>query len=283
MTVDQPDPARAAARRPAGAVAPAAGDAADRPPPNKVATGGADDDRCSGCGCRRHDHRGDDLHDRRRRLPVRHRPALRRPVRRAARRQQHRPPRRRSCPGRRSTIPAGATTTRRRRPTATRQPPHDQRRRPQRPRRRRRRRSPQPIAPPKLDIAPTGNAQIDAVLAFAKAQLGKPYVFAAAGPDAYDCSGLTAAAYAQVGVQADPPERHAVHAGHRRRLPQHADPARRPRVHRRLGDAGGHQPRRHRDQRAPSGSRPPGRAPGSASGRSRPRRRSSPCAATLIG
>jgi cell wall-associated NlpC family hydrolase len=57
-----------------------------------------------------------------------------------------------------------------------------------------------PIAPPRLDIAATGNAQIDAVLAFAKAQLGKPYVFAAAGPDTYDCSGLTAAAYAQAGV-----------------------------------------------------------------------------------
>lgn len=58
----------------------------------------------------------------------------------------------------------------------------------------------QPIAAPKVNIAATGNAQIDAVLAFAKAQLGKPYVFAAAGPDTYDCSGLTAAAYAQVGV-----------------------------------------------------------------------------------
>jgi cell wall-associated NlpC family hydrolase len=57
-----------------------------------------------------------------------------------------------------------------------------------------------PIAPPRLEIAATGNAQIDAVLAFAKAQLGKPYVFAAAGPDTYDCSGLTAAAYAQAGV-----------------------------------------------------------------------------------
>ncbi|MFT3854034.1 MAG: NlpC/P60 family protein [Ilumatobacteraceae bacterium] len=58
----------------------------------------------------------------------------------------------------------------------------------------------QPIAAPKLDIAATGNAQIDAVLAFAKAQLGKPYVFATAGPDTYDCSGLTAAAYAQAGI-----------------------------------------------------------------------------------
>ncbi len=57
-----------------------------------------------------------------------------------------------------------------------------------------------PITPPNVVIPPSGNAQIDAVLAFTKAQLGKPYVFAAAGPDTYDCSGLVAAAYDQVGV-----------------------------------------------------------------------------------
>lgn len=38
------------------------------------------------------------------------------------------------------------------------------------------------------------------ILAYAEAQLGKPYVFGAAGPDAFDCSGLTMMAYAQVGV-----------------------------------------------------------------------------------
>jgi cell wall-associated NlpC family hydrolase len=38
------------------------------------------------------------------------------------------------------------------------------------------------------------------VVAFALAQAGKPYVFAAAGPDAYDCSGLTMAAWATQGV-----------------------------------------------------------------------------------
>jgi cell wall-associated NlpC family hydrolase len=35
---------------------------------------------------------------------------------------------------------------------------------------------------------------------FALQQLGKPYVFAAAGPDAFDCSGLTMAAWAAAGV-----------------------------------------------------------------------------------
>jgi cell wall-associated NlpC family hydrolase len=35
---------------------------------------------------------------------------------------------------------------------------------------------------------------------FALAQLGKPYVFGATGPDSYDCSGLTMAAWAAAGV-----------------------------------------------------------------------------------
>lgn len=38
---------------------------------------------------------------------------------------------------------------------------------------------------------------------FALAQLGKPYVFGAAGPTAYDCSGLTMAAWAAAGVTLD--------------------------------------------------------------------------------
>ncbi|HEY9481826.1 MAG TPA: C40 family peptidase, partial [Micromonosporaceae bacterium] len=35
---------------------------------------------------------------------------------------------------------------------------------------------------------------------FAYDQLGKPYVWAADGPDSYDCSGLVEAAYRSVGV-----------------------------------------------------------------------------------
>jgi cell wall-associated NlpC family hydrolase len=37
-------------------------------------------------------------------------------------------------------------------------------------------------------------------IAFAQAQLGKPYVYAAAGPDTYDCSGLTMRAWGAAGV-----------------------------------------------------------------------------------
>ncbi len=43
-------------------------------------------------------------------------------------------------------------------------------------------------------------AKLDTLVAYAKAQLGKPWVFAAAGPDAFDCSGLTMMAYQQIGI-----------------------------------------------------------------------------------
>ncbi|GHJ42947.1 hypothetical protein Cs7R123_02890 [Catellatospora sp. TT07R-123] len=39
-----------------------------------------------------------------------------------------------------------------------------------------------------------------AAIAFAKRQLGKPYGYGATGPNSYDCSGLTQAAYAYAGV-----------------------------------------------------------------------------------
>lgn len=46
---------------------------------------------------------------------------------------------------------------------------------------------------------PNGSA-VAVAIAFAEAQLGKPYQFGGAGPSAYDCSGLTKAAYAAAGV-----------------------------------------------------------------------------------
>ena len=45
-----------------------------------------------------------------------------------------------------------------------------------------------------------GSSKGAIALAFAKSQLGKPYRYAAAGPDAYDCSGLTMASWAKAGV-----------------------------------------------------------------------------------
>jgi cell wall-associated NlpC family hydrolase len=52
-------------------------------------------------------------------------------------------------------------------------------------------------APP---VAGPMSAQVSRVVAYAEAQVGKPYIFGAAGPGAYDCSGLTMQAWAQAGV-----------------------------------------------------------------------------------
>src|SRR5262249_44966813 len=54
-------------------------------------------------------------------------------------------------------------------------------------------------APPQIDIPATSPGAATAVRA-ALSQVGKGYRFAAAGPDAYDCSGLTMWAWAQAGV-----------------------------------------------------------------------------------
>ncbi len=49
--------------------------------------------------------------------------------------------------------------------------------------------------------APAPSARAAIAVKFALAQIGKPYVFAAAGPRAYDCSGLTMAAWGKAGVR----------------------------------------------------------------------------------
>ncbi|MEV0278159.1 NlpC/P60 family protein [Streptomyces sp. NPDC050610] len=50
--------------------------------------------------------------------------------------------------------------------------------------------------------APSGahSAKADKAIAFARAQMGKPYVWGATGPNSYDCSGLTQAAWKAAGV-----------------------------------------------------------------------------------
>jgi cell wall-associated NlpC family hydrolase len=59
----------------------------------------------------------------------------------------------------------------------------------------------QPAASASLPLAGPVSGSVQRVIAFAEAQVGKAYVFGGAGPDAYDCSGLTMAAWAQAGVQ----------------------------------------------------------------------------------
>ncbi|MDN3354166.1 C40 family peptidase [Actinomadura sp. DC4] len=47
---------------------------------------------------------------------------------------------------------------------------------------------------------PNPNIEAPQVLKYACAQLGKPYVVGGAGPNSFDCSGLTMMAYKQVGM-----------------------------------------------------------------------------------
>jgi cell wall-associated NlpC family hydrolase len=54
--------------------------------------------------------------------------------------------------------------------------------------------------PANFPNAPAPNGRAATAVAFAKAQVGKGYVFATSGPSTFDCSGLTAAAWAAAGV-----------------------------------------------------------------------------------
>ncbi len=57
--------------------------------------------------------------------------------------------------------------------------------------------TPPPVPAPPVDPTPPSSdrSAVDRVLAFAKAQVGKPYKWGAAGPDSFDCSGLTMRAW----------------------------------------------------------------------------------------
>ena len=56
-------------------------------------------------------------------------------------------------------------------------------------------------AAPASPVLPPAAGSAAAVIAFARAQIGKPYIWAAAGPGGFDCSGLTLAAYRTVGIR----------------------------------------------------------------------------------
>jgi cell wall-associated NlpC family hydrolase len=57
-----------------------------------------------------------------------------------------------------------------------------------------------PNPPPSSSPPPAPSSRAAIAVAYARAQLGKPYVFATAGPNTYDCSGLTMAAWRAAGV-----------------------------------------------------------------------------------
>ena len=63
---------------------------------------------------------------------------------------------------------------------------------------------PRPPAPKPADPAPAppppSSGGVSAVIAYARAQIGKPYLWGGAGPNSFDCSGLTLRAWERAGV-----------------------------------------------------------------------------------
>ncbi|MEA3185912.1 MAG: hypothetical protein QOJ74_2389 [Ilumatobacteraceae bacterium] len=58
----------------------------------------------------------------------------------------------------------------------------------------------EPATPSAAPVVESTVGPAGVVVAYAYAQLGKPYRFFTAGPDSFDCSGLVKAAYAQIGM-----------------------------------------------------------------------------------
>ena len=56
------------------------------------------------------------------------------------------------------------------------------------------------VAGPSAPDVPAPTPAVTIVIAIAKQQLGKPYVWGAVGPDSFDCSGFTGYAYAAAGI-----------------------------------------------------------------------------------
>ncbi len=55
-------------------------------------------------------------------------------------------------------------------------------------------------APPVTVPAPASGSRLAALIAAAKSRMGMPYVYGAAGPNAFDCSGFTGWAFRQIGI-----------------------------------------------------------------------------------
>jgi cell wall-associated NlpC family hydrolase len=61
--------------------------------------------------------------------------------------------------------------------------------------------APAPVAPAPVAVPALPNGtRVAALIAAASTRMGMPYVYGAAGPNAFDCSGFTSWAYAQIGI-----------------------------------------------------------------------------------
>jgi len=59
---------------------------------------------------------------------------------------------------------------------------------------------PKPKPDPAPEPPPASSSKVDKAIAFAKAQLGEPYKWGGAGPNSWDCSGLTMRAWQAAGI-----------------------------------------------------------------------------------
>mgnify|MGYP002621617543 CR=1 FL=1 len=57
-----------------------------------------------------------------------------------------------------------------------------------------------PVTPPPSGVGPPNATIVNAAIAFARAQLGKPYQYGGSGPNSWDCSGLTMMSYSAAGL-----------------------------------------------------------------------------------
>jgi cell wall-associated NlpC family hydrolase len=78
-----------------------------------------------------------------------------------------------------------------------------------------------PSAGPGIDTG-TIRADVRPVITYAVKHLGDPYVWGAAGPNAFDCSGLTMAAYRTIGIRL--PHRSALQVRYGHRVDWHTEP-----------------------------------------------------------
>lgn len=73
--------------------------------------------------------------------------------------------------------------------------------------------APQKTVTQRIDTPAPASGTVETAISFAMAQLGDPYVWAANGPDSWDCSGLVHAAFAHAGIAISRSTKTLIHEG----------------------------------------------------------------------